>query len=209
MIRVPVKACPSGFYKSVTRPGRQYLAAHPEAKGKIAQHIWAKGRNYVYDAYSGICAYCAVYGYEACGYEVDHFDAKCKTPAKAYEWKNLRLASRGMNLKKGSRSVIDPFVLPDKAYLINFFTGRLRVNKHLPDTVQQELAATIRTLGLNDQSVIDTRTVPFSTYRKGELSSSVLARRYPFVASEMLRQNYVREEDRESCRQILTQLGYR
>jgi len=224
MMRIAQAQEPSAFHRDVTVRGRKYLEKHPNTPGSKLPDYWNDYRDEFFEAYHGICAYTVTRIIDGHGFQMDHYRPKGVPRYRhlAYAWSNFRLISNRSNLKKGTARVADPFAIPDGACRISFLRGRITLNAALPANERELLVKTIRRLGLNEGASQQARTRAYRQYRnhvlnrRGDLAVRPrdcidiehLTRWYPFVASEMLRLGRIEPEDRERCRQILSELGF-
>lgn len=107
MIPVKLQPEPDDFDKKVRQPGQTWLADHgiapdaPPPKAADLPNYWIRSNKQLWDAYSGVCAYLAIYFEWVTGAATtDHFVAKSKHAGDAYEWVNYRLSCLGPNRKK-------------------------------------------------------------------------------------------------------------
>lgn len=224
MLRISKARPPTGFRVQVTAKGKAYLRANPATSPEKLPPLWRKYKDAIFEAYHGICAYTATKIIRCHGFHMDHFLPKSMPQFRrlAYTWSNFRLASPGVNSKKGAAIIADPFTVPDQACRIDFLTGKITLNPALPEKDRRRLEYTIRRLGLNEGASLQNRVDAFGNYRRfAELRNgkptnpaqpcinvASLTGNYPFVASEMLRLGKIEPEDRAVCQQILADLGF-
>jgi hypothetical protein len=122
---------------------------------------------------------------------VDHFWPTSVRPDLAYEWENYRLAFAKLNVYKGSRTdVLDPFHIRAGWFVLNFDNFLVESNAGLPAEVESAVKRTITILKLNaDDYLVHLRFSVVKDYAEGHLTFDYLRRRYPFIASELQRQN--------------------
>ncbi|WP_339742880.1 hypothetical protein [uncultured Maricaulis sp.] len=191
MIRVAAKPEYPDFDRNVRRPGAAFLAVCPaptsaEFKSK---NYWSKAAPSLHAAYSGICAYTAMYMPEQG--TVDHFLPKVDYPSLAYEWANFRLANGRVNNAKGnSPNIIDPFEVEDTWFHMDVPDCLLRSNPSLERALRRRINMTINSLRLNqDDSYVQERCNILMEYARADISMDFLQRRYPFLAKELVRQD--------------------
>src|SRR5439155_22494098 len=111
MMFIEPKEEPLTFQETVREPGRAFLKTSPNPKSWKNREYWQDCIPDLYDAYEGICAYCAEWIPETTGDPtVDHFIPKSVRPELAYEWSNFRLACLRFNRwKRNYQDVLDPF----------------------------------------------------------------------------------------------------
>jgi hypothetical protein len=168
--------------------------------------MW-QGKDYWRDAlgdllatYSSIYAYCSSWTKRSRGTvdptdsTVDHFVPKSVAPAQAYEWANFRLCRRRLNTRKDShQDVLDPFILAPGWFELDFQTFLLVPNSILPPADRERVVATIDRLELNDDDdYVYERIGAIRQYCLGDATYTQLVAQYPFIASEMRRQNFDR-----------------
>lgn len=156
--------------------------------------------------YAHTCAYLGMRIDPATGHAtVDHFIAKCRERARAYDWANFRLASGQMNTNKGDfDDVLDPFEIEDGWFVLDLGTFKVKPADALDDGLKARIRATIIRLKLNDPVYCDARetfrdryhglvTDPADTAEPWPLA--YVAHHGPYVAAELRRQNELRPGD--------------
>jgi uncharacterized protein (TIGR02646 family) len=188
MIPVTLQPEPADFDVKVRQKGNAWLAAHPKAH-KLPSY-WSASNKQLWDAYSGVCAYLAIFFEWSTGAaSTDHFIAKSKKAADAYEWSNYRLSCLGMNRNKNTfDDILDPIGLTPHTFVISFASGKIAPNPKL--TPEQKAAArkTIRRLKLGSPENNKMRAQHFGEYIAGSCSLDFLSRKSPFVYAEIVRQ---------------------
>ena len=192
MIRIAPKPEYPEFDQSVRQPGRTFLRTtpHPTTKEFKKKNYWSRALRELNAAYSGICAYTAMYMAADRG-SVDHFRPKATHPHLAYEWSNYRLAGGRINSTKGnSLDVLDPMEIEDDWFHLDLPSCLIRANPRLDRGIKSQVNSTINTLRLNaDDIYVDERCNILMEYAKGQIGYDFLRRRYPFLAKEITRQN--------------------
>lgn len=190
MIRVTLQPEYPTFDDDVRKPGAAFLATcpapnHEEFKKK---NFWTRAGKELHAAYSGICAYTAIYMPDQGS--VDHFAPKSTHPHLAYEWSNFRLASGRVNTSKGnSAAVLDPFSIENDWFVMDVPACLLKPNPALERPLRNQIAATINSLRLNqDDNYVQERCNILMDYAREDITSNFLERRYPFLAKEVARQ---------------------
>jgi hypothetical protein len=190
MIRVSSKPEYPGFDAEVRSPGAAYLATCPTPTSEQfkKRNFWSRAAPELHAAYSGVCAYTAMYLPERG--TVDHFLPKTTHPHLAYEWSNFRLASGRVNSSKGNLTdVLDPFHVQDDWFYIDIPACLLKPNPALEKSLRTQIASTINSLRLNqDDNYVQERCNILMEYARGDVSENFLERRYPFLAKEVSRQ---------------------
>lgn len=190
---IPVVLAPEypNFDAEVRAPGAAFLAECPNPKTEQfkKKNFWNRAAKELHAAYSGICAYTAVY-LPAQG-SVDHFLPKSTFPLLAYEWKNFRLASGRVNNAKGNQEhIIDPFEVKDDWFHLDIPACLLRPNPKLDRLTRNRINGTINSLRLNqDDYHVQERCNILMEFARGDVSESFLMRRYPFLYKEVIRQS--------------------
>ncbi len=191
MIRVPPQPENPNFNSQVRRPGQTFLAScpNPTSEQFRKKNYWSRAAKELHAAYSGICAYTAMYLPEQGS--VDHFVPKTIRPDLAYEWSNYRLASGRVNSAKGLQTgIIDPFLTDDDWFHLDVPSCLLKANPQLNYETKIQVNGTINSLRLNaDDYYVQERCNILIEFARSEISLGFLQRRYPFLAKEVARQN--------------------
>jgi hypothetical protein len=189
LIQVNKKPEPADFDSKVRQPGLRYLVS------RIAPDFKTRGCNYwngvkedLYEAYGRVCAYSCFYIVTDCS--VDHFIPKSQRPDLAYEWDNYRLASQRINCNKSnSTDVIDPFIVKNGWFILDFPSCLVKAGSGLSKMLVIQIQKTIHELKINeDDSFVQERCELMVSYSNEEIKLPFLQKRYPFIASEILRQ---------------------
>lgn len=191
---------PADFDRKVRVLGTTFLQATPNPTGQLwkKKNYWSKALGDLFNSYNGICAYCASWTKRANAIStpqdssVDHFVPKSAAPAQAYEWNNFRLCRSRLNTYKNShQDVLDPFTLTPNWFKLDFLTFFLVPNPTLPDLDHKRVEATIDRLQLNaDNDYVNERIGAIREYCLGNATFEQLFNRYPFIAAEMIVQNF-------------------
>lgn len=203
MIRVSPKRSPQRFAALVSRPGRQYLGSLPSgAKAAWKGHdYWNRMRTELYDAYGHVCAYLS-FPLNPRAYEVEHYRPKEKYPQLAYDWRNYRLATSGINRRKGVRTVVDPFRVKPDSFRLNLADGSIRVSGLHGPQYTALCQDTIDFLGLDDWDVRKARLDALDEYLGRHMDQTLLRREYPFLFSELKRRHAVGRRQLRSLRHV-------
>jgi len=165
-----------------------FLATNPNPSSKDfkRKNYWANSIRELRQAYSGICAYTAMYILEG---SVDHYLPKAIHPNMAYEWSNFRYANPRVNNSKGNTlEVIDPFLVGDGWFQLDIPSCLIVPHPTLAKTIKSRVNQTINILGLNrEDSYVDERLDILQAYGRSEITLDFLQRRYPFLATEAVR----------------------
>ena len=217
MLRIDQAPEPVSFKTSVEIPGDAWLQAHPtrQADEKMPDY-WKACAKDLFEAYHGICAFTLMRIKKAHGKEMDHFRPKSLPRYRnlAYKWTNFRLVSPRINKKKWAHLLADPFKIPKDGFYIDFSDGRIQVNPRWQKSpvVSKLLQKTRDQLALNDEGLPEGRKEAYDDYMNQDpqyhSGICVVVRECPFVAYEMLRQGWLRAEDRDICRNILKSIGF-
>lgn len=193
MIFVEPKEEPSNFQKKIREPGRAFLKTNPHPKSWKNREYWQGCISDLYDAYEGICAYCAEWIPETTGDPtVDHFTPKSIKPELAYEWSNFRLACLRFNRwKQNYQDVLDPFSIGPEWFWIQFPSLQLHPNPSLSSQQKSQVVDTIARLRLNGPICIKSRKRWIMHFRDGKIDFDYLKRHAPLIAYELERQGIV------------------
>lgn len=184
-----------GFDVAVRQPGAAFLASCPAPTSEQfrRKNFWSRAAAQLHAAYSGVCAYTAMYLPQQGS--VDHFLPKTTHPDLAYEWSNFRLASGRVNSSKGNLTdILDPFEVQNEWFFMVIPACLLKPNPDLDAQVRSRIAGAINSLRLNqDDSYVQERCNILMDYARGDVSMNFLERRYPFLAKEVSRQGLSQE----------------
>lgn len=187
---------PASFEVNVRRRGKAFLAKFTVPKRPTAQQFkkhqyWKDILPQLRTSYNEICAFCACWIPFDQG-SVDHFEPKSVNPSRAYEWDNYRLAQEKINNNKGeSTEVLDPFHIQPGWFVLDAATFFVKTNTGLPQNVTDAVNKTITILQLNSNALVRLRYTVLKEYSEGHWDLDFLRRRYPFIATELARQNLV------------------
>jgi hypothetical protein len=191
LIPVTPQPEPEGFDDHVRKPGESFLEVNPEPTNKqfSKRNFWKRVAGDLHAAYNGICAYtCSLLVHSG---SVDHFKPKSKYPKLAYEWSNYRLAHPLANQNKAdSTDVVDPFIIKEGWFTLEFPGCLVRPGINLGQNLAERVNKTIITLKLNENDrYVQERCDVMMDYKNGLITMDFLSRRYPFLATEIKRQN--------------------
>ena len=197
MIHVDQQPEPHDFDEKVRRKGLDWLRNQnfdihgPVPKGVDIPRYWLVCLKDLYDSYGGYCAYLAVFfEFAVGGATVNHFVAKSKSSALAYEWANYRLSCSRMNSRKRDYDdVLDPFSVENSWFHLELVTGHIFPDPELPGEQKVRIQKTIDRLKLDDGASKEMRARHFQYYCEGQLTSEYLKKYSPFVWMEATRQN--------------------
>lgn len=160
---IPVKPAPEPelFDEEVRRPGQAFLKQLGVSKNIPSQiqipwsrgRFWSKCADSLEKSYNHICCYVAIKINGSNSHEkrsVEHFIPKSISPWLAYEWSNLRLACRKANSNRGTKPVIDPFLVKPDDFRLDLFTFELFPNPELAVERQNQIRETIYNIDLNN-----------------------------------------------------------
>jgi len=194
MIHVDPRPEPAAFNDRVLRRGQRFLRGNPRPTPKQwrSHSYWREIGSQLHDEYCGICAYsCHWIPYDTGAETVEHFRPKDLYPDEAYEWGNYRLVCATLNGRKGiHEDVLDPFLIQNGWFVIDFPSMLVRPQGDLEPAIQQEVQATIERLGLNDEGTcLKSRVKWVSDYcSPNGIPFDYLRRHAPFIATELERQ---------------------
>lgn len=201
MIPVSLQPEPHDFDEKVRQPGHRWLAKKgialytPPPKASDLPDFWSHSNKHLWEAYSGVCAYLAIFFEWVTGASsTDHFVAKSRHAGDAYEWNNFRLSSLGPNRNKGKfEDVLDPVGLNPETFVINFASGEIKPNLNLSEGHKSAALKTIKRLKLDSPENNEMRARHYSEYHNGHCSLDFLKRKTPFVYNEIIRQGLIKE----------------
>lgn len=214
MMRVDQAPEPLGFKDAIHKKGMAWLRRNPNKDP--SSYYWERAklpngltcREALHKGYHGICAYSMIRIFDGQSYHVDHFHPKgvARYRKEAYNWGNYRLAGSAWNQRKNARDVQDPFTVPIDACVLRLADGEISYDKKISGW--ENCQKTIEALGLNEGATRESRKDAYEDYKSLDMGVKRLARDYPFVAYEMLRQNQLKAEDRQPCVDKLHELGF-
>lgn len=192
---------PGQFDTLVRQPGTQFLSTtpNPVSSDWDGHNYWRHAHATLLSEYQYVCSYSGCWtkaripgDSTICDSSVDHFRPKSKYPHLAYEWTNYRLARARLNNNKGiHEDVLDPFQLPNGWFTLDFLSFLIRPSDALPRRDKTLVQSTIDRLRLNDDNdYVDERIAVIRAYCRGEASVDELIKRWPFVAREMVMQDF-------------------
>lgn len=196
MIPVILQPEPAGFDAEVRQGGHAWLRAKGIAlnaappKASKLPNYWSRSNKQLWEAYSGVCAYLAIFFEWGTGAaSTDHFIAKSQNAGDAYEWSNYRLSCLGPNRNKNKfDDVLDPIGLTQNTFVINFASGKIAPNPALSPAQKAAARKTIRRLKLDSPDNNKMRAQHYKEYLEGDCSLNFLQRKSPFVHAEIVRQ---------------------
>lgn len=172
MIPVSLQPEPVDFDVKVRQKGLAWLAnkgialAAAPPKASALPNYWSPSNKQLWNAYSGVCAYLAIYFEWATGASsTDHFVAKSKHAGDAYEWDNYRLSCLGANRNKNKfDDVLDPIGLAHDNFVLNLATGGIKPSSHLSLADKVAARKTIVRLKLDSAEHKQMRARHYSQY---------------------------------------------
>lgn len=192
MIHIDLKPEPLDFDIRVRQPGNIFLSTHPTPNSKqwSKHNYWTRCSAQLYQAYGGICAYSGQWFSRTIStVSVDHFYPKSTHQEKAYEWDNYRLTTQVMNNYKGDKFVMDPFEIENGDFVLDFPSCLVKPKKDMAPALKSKAKSTIQILHLNDEDQASQRCEIIMEYISGNVSKQFLQTKYPFIASELERQD--------------------
>lgn len=152
MIPISPSPEPADFDKRVRRPGNKWLTKHPNANSSKYKDYWNEMRQEVQEAFNSRCAYLGCWTPSG---HIDHFVSKDKNKALAYEWSNYRYAVDRVNILKGNKDFLDPFIIDQGWIDIDLVTREFFATDKLPDGLR--VAAETALKVLNDGELVRSR----------------------------------------------------
>ena len=203
MIPVTPKPEPPDFDRKVRKKGKAWLekkglpTTGPLPPNTKLSPFWHNCLDELHEAYSGVCAYLAVYLMLSVGATVDHFMPSSRDAAGIYEWDNYRLASPRVNSrKKNEVGILDPFTIRPEMFYLEFVTGKIFPNPSLSAAEKAQVDRTIGILGLDLSCCRRTRGGHYLDYKERRFSVDYFRSMSPFVYAETVRQGLLNIEDR-------------
>lgn len=172
MIPVALQQEPLGFDVNVRQEGQGWLIDHhfvlcasAPPKTKLPAY-WSWSNQLLWAAYSGTCAYLAIYFEWPTGASsTDHFVPKSKHVGLAYEWDNYRLSCLGPNRNKNKYlDVLDPVGLAANTFVLNLASGEIKPNPALVGPQRTAAQKTIKRLQLDSPHHNAMRAGHFADY---------------------------------------------
>ena len=195
MIRVQKQNEPEDFDELVRQPGQTFLANTPNPTSKeFEKHAyWRTISRQFRQSYSNLCAYsCQHIDVLTGNANVEHFKPKSLYPNEAYEWDNYRLVCGILNSRKGTREILDPFLVRDGWFYIQFPSLLIHPAPNLETEIKAQVQNTINVLRLNEDDVcVPARRRYIDAYCCGNVTFGHLEKEAPFVAKELKRQDIV------------------
>jgi uncharacterized protein (TIGR02646 family) len=195
VIPVALQPEPADFDAQVRQKGQVWLANHgialnaaPPKTPKLPTY-WSHSNKQLWEVYSGVCAYLAIYFEWVTGASsTDHFVAKSALAGDAYEWSNFRLSCLGANRNKNKfDDVLDPVGLPTDTFVLNLASGEIQPSRALTVSRRRLAAKTIARLKLDSADHNKMRAKHFSRYVRNK-DAQALKDLSPFVWYEVVRQ---------------------
>jgi len=227
MIHVAHPAAPGNYDADVRLRGAAFLATtpHPLSADWKAHRYWSAIHDYLHTELKGICSYCATFtprrrsASSIDHTSIDHYTPKSIPPhTQAYEWNNFRLARARLNHRKGDfRNVLDPCAVVNGWFRLSFTTFNLYPDRTQTAAIQKQVQDTINQLELNrDDGYVTERARAVYGYADRKLLMPELTRMYPFIASEMVAQDFdnvhlprfAAQLARPQIRQVLIRQGW-
>ncbi len=194
MMPVHPQPAPLDFDKRVKNRGEKFLKKTPNPTTKQwANHdYWCEALPDMRHAYKGICAYSAQWISDNGSDSIDHFIPKTSRPDLAYEWNNYRYTALKFNARKGTRTILDPFILKPDWFILEFPSLLVKPNAALLPEDREKVQHTIDVLKLNDdEGCIEARLNWLHHFCASEFPFDHLKTMMPFVAYELQRQNII------------------
>ncbi|MGM3304825.1 hypothetical protein ACSQ6I_02385 [Anabaena sp. WFMT] len=197
MIPVQFQPEPIVFDAKVRQKGVDFLNQVSSSINWTNREYWRESLDDLCKFYGRICAYSAQWMPRTEGTPtVDHFIPKSVKSEWAYEWDNFRLACLKLNARKREfLDVIDPFLLPNDSFILDFPSLFIKPNPNILDPLQNRLVTTIKRLKLNeDDNCVKGRLDWLLPYCQKDYPFEYLKSKAPFIAYELERQGLVEVE---------------
>ncbi len=193
MIRVRKQPEPQRFDTSVRIRGNAFLGRlgrQPTGKDWKNHNYWKEISDEMYDIYDGMCAYSGQW-ISNNDDSIDHFFPKSRYPDLAYEWDNYRLCLQKLNNNKAdNEGIADPFDIVEGDFVLDIPSCYIKPGNGLSPGKVKMIEKTIDILKLNDDSnFVSGRANILTDYANDQITIDFLRKRYPFIASEIERQN--------------------
>ena len=203
MIHVDMPSEPENFHIRVKSPGYEFLqqVPNPSSRQWRAHSYWRRVLKEFYEQLNGICMYCATYtpyAQEDAGItqvSIDHFVPKSiGDHYHAYHWDNFRMCRIRLNhLKENAVDIVDPYLIANGDFTLDFTTFLLSPNPNLDAQMRRSIQASIDVLRLNkDSAYVNERTRAVYHYVAKNISWEDFKKKYPFIAYEMVSQDFER-----------------
>lgn len=188
----------ASYEQKVRMPGEAFLALNPSPTREEFNRndFWKEIHDEMYDAYLGICMYCASWtprtpqGASFRQTSIDHFFPKGLFPKLAYDWSNFRLCRNDINTNKGQDLYIpDPFAIQNDWFEIDFTTWRVGPSDSAPIVIKHRIRSAFVRLGLNEDAYIEERQTAAAIYVHRPQERVELEVLYPFLTAELARQS--------------------
>ena len=189
MIPVSPQKEPISFDRNVRKPGAAFLQARPNPTSEEfrKKNFWNRCLEDLQSAYNNICAYSACW--IPSDQTVDHFQPRSQFPALAYEWSNYRLACSKVNNAKANKiGILDPFTIQTGWFVLDCASFYVHPGTGLKKALVRQIEHTITALELNKKWLVNWRFNVARDYSREIVTLTFLRDRYPFLASELLRQ---------------------
>lgn len=218
MMRVDQQPMPNGFVDKICKPGQKWLRDNPGAKS--LKSLWLDPlfpgkesvKTILWRSYHRICSY-TLFRLRA-SYNVEHYLPKGNSSSRelAYCWYNYRLSDSYLNMRKHTSKAPDPFRVPIDACEINFGDqARIVVSPNVANAAELDNAIN-NVLHLNEGAYPLDRFTAYERYLSKDPQNKIgiveLTECAPYVAYEMLRQNFIETSDRAKCITKLSELGF-
>ena len=198
MIPVTLQTEPPQFDAKVRVPGNTFLASCPlpSAKDWKKHNYWRHVNCEMYQFYQGVCAYTGGWFPQQSAQvslqpSIDHFLPKSQYPQFAYEWHNYRLTThKTNNYKADNEGIVDPFCIKLGWFTLILPSCLIEPGSEITAHEREMIAHTISVLKLNDDDIfVDSRCGIIQSYIEGSFMATDMQRKYPFIASELKRQD--------------------
>lgn len=160
MIPVTPSEEPANFDSRVRQRGNAWLRDHAKAEVEKFPSYWNDVRLELQRVFRSRCGYL---GHWIPRGHVDHFVAKAVDPSLTYEWSNYRYADEFINVRKGTKSFLDPFTIAADWIRIDPVTLNFIIAGNIPASLMPAARTTVAVL--NDPELVAGRLEMLAGYR--------------------------------------------
>ncbi len=170
---------PENFEAKCGKPGREWLAKHPETQRP--KDLWSQFKHHLADGFANRCGYGAMWSSSG---TVDHYLSWKRHPELTYAWVNYRFAEGWLNQSKqtADERVLDPYEVGEGWFEILLPSLQLVVTDQVPATHRSRAEYTLRRLHLrDDERILRQRRAWLERYEAG-MPLELLSKAAPLIA---------------------------